>query len=53
MPDIMPYLPVLYEAKSSTFKGTHYHANYVSPKWAKKLTLIAEVGKHKFYEQKL
>lgn len=29
--------------------ATHYHANYVSPPWAKKLTPTAVIGKHKFY----
>ncbi|MEM6413248.1 MAG: cell wall hydrolase [Pseudomonadota bacterium] len=32
--------------------ATHYHANYVSPPWAKKLTPTAVIGKHKFYRFK-
>ncbi|MEO0399384.1 MAG: cell wall hydrolase [Pseudomonadota bacterium] len=30
-------------------EATHYHANYVSPKWAAKMTPTAVIGKHKFY----
>lgn len=29
--------------------ATHYHANYVSPKWAKDLTLVGRIGEHIFY----
>ena len=29
--------------------ATHYHANYVSPRWASKLTPTATIGTHKFY----
>ncbi len=30
--------------------ATHYHANYVSPGWANKLTPTATIGTHKFYK---
>ncbi len=30
--------------------ATHYHANYVTPYWAEKLTPTATVGTHKFYK---
>lgn len=30
--------------------ATHYHANYVSPYWASKLTPTATIGTHKFYK---
>ncbi|MHA7871909.1 MAG: cell wall hydrolase [Hyphococcus sp.] len=30
--------------------ATHYHANYVSPHWARKLTPTATIGTHKFYK---
>ena len=30
---------------------THYHANYVSPKWSKYHIRIIEIGKHIFYEE--
>ncbi|MEL6370003.1 MAG: cell wall hydrolase [Pseudomonadota bacterium] len=30
-------------------EATHYHANYVNPYWAKKLTPTATIGTHKFY----
>ena len=29
--------------------STHYHADYVSPKWAKELDLVGRVGTHIFY----
>jgi spore germination cell wall hydrolase CwlJ-like protein len=29
--------------------ATHYHANYVTPHWAAKLTPTATIGTHKFY----
>lgn len=28
---------------------THYHANYVYPKWAKSLRRVAKIGRHVFY----
>ena len=28
---------------------THYHADYVSPKWAKQFRRVAKIGKHIFY----
>ena len=28
---------------------THYHANYVYPKWAKQLRRVAKIGRHIFY----
>jgi spore germination cell wall hydrolase CwlJ-like protein len=30
--------------------ATHYHANYVTPHWADKLTPTATIGTHKFYK---
>ncbi|WP_306250875.1 cell wall hydrolase [Parvularcula sp. IMCC14364] len=30
-------------------EATHYHADYVSPYWAPKLTKTAEIGAHRFY----
>ena len=32
----------------SKFKATHFHANYVRPKW--KLRKIAVIGNHIFYK---
>jgi spore germination cell wall hydrolase CwlJ-like protein len=29
--------------------ATHYHASYVSPKWASKLTRVSTIGSHVFY----
>ncbi len=34
---------------SSVGMATHYHANYVSPYWAPKLTKITKIGAHIFY----
>ena len=28
----------------------YYHANYVSPGWAKRLTWVGQVGQHQFYK---
>ena len=33
-------------------QATHYHANYVNPVWASRLTPTAVIGKHKFYRFK-
>lgn len=30
--------------------STHYHATYVSPKWAKKMKRITKIGSHIFYK---
>ncbi|MEL6213550.1 MAG: cell wall hydrolase, partial [Pseudomonadota bacterium] len=30
--------------------ATHYHADYVNPPWAEKLTPTAVIGTHKFYK---
>ena len=40
--------------KFEDFRGltegaTHYHANYVKPSWARKMTFISTIGVHKFY----
>lgn len=29
--------------------STHYHAHYVSPKWAKKIQFVGSIESHKFY----
>lgn len=39
---------------SERFRGitegaTHYHAHYVSPKWAKKIQFVGSIESHKFY----
>jgi len=31
--------------------STHYHADYVNPKWAKEFTKVTRVGAHIFYRQ--
>ena len=37
---------------ATTVGSTHYHAVYVSPKWANEFYFIAKIGKHLFYIQK-
>jgi spore germination cell wall hydrolase CwlJ-like protein len=32
--------------------ATHYHANYVKPRWARALTKMDVIGKHVFYRLK-
>lgn len=32
--------------------ATHYHANYVNPRWASSLTLTGQIGDHIFYRWK-
>src|SRR3546814_2786450 len=34
---------------ASVGMATHYHANYVLPRWAPKLTKIEQIGAHIFY----
>ena len=31
--------------------STHYHSNYVNPKWSKKFKRVANFGRHIFYRQ--
>ena len=33
--------------------STHYHSNYVNPKWSKKFERVAKFGRHIFYKQPL
>lgn len=33
--------------------STHYHSNYVNPKWSKKFERVAKYGRHIFYRQPL
>ncbi|ESR25514.1 Cell wall hydrolyses involved in spore germination [Lutibaculum baratangense AMV1] len=33
------------------WSATHYHADYVSPRWAKKLKRIGTIGAHLFYAE--
>jgi spore germination cell wall hydrolase CwlJ-like protein len=35
--------------QSELWTSTHYHADYVSPNWAKKLQRTGQVGRHIFY----
>lgn len=38
-----------YPVLASLGSATHYHADYVSPRWAKYLTLTIRIGRHYFY----
>ena len=40
------------EYRGITEGATHYHANYVKPKWARELQLIGRIGDHIFYRWK-
>jgi hypothetical protein len=31
--------------------ATHYHADYVNPKWSKQLTRLTKIGRHIFYSE--
>ena len=42
-------LALLFPEKDITLGATHYHANYVKPIWAQKLTLTTQFGRHIFY----
>lgn len=36
--------------QGNTFQGAdHYHADYVAPHWAEKMTRVGKIGKHIFY----
>ena len=36
----------------NTRRSTHYHANYVSPGWSRKLQRMGQIGQHIFYVSK-
>lgn len=36
----------------NTGGATHYHANYVRPKWSEELAYITQIGRHLFYTSK-
>lgn len=33
--------------------STHYHADYVSPRWSDSMTKTRQIGRHKFYNQNI
>lgn len=37
------------ESPNLFMRSTHYHADYVTPRWAKKLQRTGQVGRHIFY----
>jgi N-acetylmuramoyl-L-alanine amidase len=47
------YLMVILEQHRGITEGaTHYHATYVSPKWAKQKQLVGRIGQHIYYRWK-
>ena len=40
------------DGRGLTEGSTHYHANYVKPKWARDLQLVGRIGVHIFYRWK-
>lgn len=38
------------DALSPVGDAKHYHANYVSPDWAQRLTQVVKIGQHIFYQ---
>jgi len=47
------YMMLYYKDYRGITEGaTHYHADYVAPKWAKDMTLIGRIGNHIFYRWK-
>ena len=37
--------------RNLTKGSTHYHSNYVNPKWSRKFKRVAKYGRHIFYRQ--
>lgn len=47
------YMMIKYqEYRGLTEGATHYHADYVNPKWARNLQLVGRIGEHIFYRWK-
>jgi len=47
------YMMLYYKDYRGITEGaTHYHADYVAPKWAKDMILIGRIGNHIFYRWK-
>jgi N-acetylmuramoyl-L-alanine amidase len=42
----------LEQFRGLTEGATHYHANYIEPKWIKELHLVGRIGDHIFYRWK-
>ena len=39
------------EGANITFGANHYFASYIAmPKWARRMELVAEIGRHRFYK---
>lgn len=39
------------ETFEPTIVATHYHANYVTPYWSKKMQFVGTIGNHLFYKE--
>jgi N-acetylmuramoyl-L-alanine amidase len=35
------------------YRATHFHADYVSPAWSKRMTHVDTIGRHRFYREHL
>ena len=47
------YMMIYYQDFRGITEGaTHYHADYVKPKWARGLQLVGRIGEHIFYRWK-
>jgi len=47
------YMMIYYDDYRGSSEGsTHYHADYVAPKWVKDMQLIGRIGDHIFYRWK-
>ena len=47
------YMMIYYnDYRGITEGSTHYHANYVSPRWTRELDLVGRIGVHIFYRWK-
>jgi spore germination cell wall hydrolase CwlJ-like protein len=47
--DIAQSIMIHGNMRGITEGATHYHADYVSPAWARKITLVGSIGDHIFY----
>jgi len=51
--NVADYVLKYYSKESDPTKGAlHYHANYVKPRWAKKMKVVKTMGAHIFYVRK-
>lgn len=48
--EIAGYVLMLYPTSDITDGSTHYHANYVNPKWNRSLKKVVSIEEHIFYK---